>query len=105
MDGTYDDTSAETLSLSEGTIEYRDIDLDDTDSDPGSGADSDPDSRRADVVLFVHGALVNGDLWRGVVGRLADRSAGSARRCLMPTLPLGGHTRAMDANADLTPPE
>ena len=47
MDGTYDDTPAETLSLSEGTIEYRDIDLDDTDSDPGSGADSDPDSRRA----------------------------------------------------------
>ena len=48
MDGTYDDTPAETLSLSGGTIEYRDIDLDrDTDSDPGSGADSDPDSRRA----------------------------------------------------------
>lgn len=67
------------LRLSQGRIEYADV---------GSGQ----------PILFVHGAFVNGDLWRHVVPPLADEV-----RCLVPTLPLGGHRVAMDSDADLTP--
>src|SRR5256885_8108334 len=51
-------------------------------------------------VVFVHGVLVNGDLWRGVVPRVAD----AGFRCITPDLPLGSHERPMDRDADLTPP-
>src|SRR4051794_41616370 len=51
-------------------------------------------------VLFVHGLLVNGDLWRGVVPRVAD----AGFRCITPDLPLGSHEVPMDEGADLTPP-
>jgi pimeloyl-ACP methyl ester carboxylesterase len=67
------------VDLTGGTLEYVDV---------GSG----------DPVLFVHGAFVNGDLWRNVTGPLAE-----SHRCLVPTLPLGGHRLPMDADADLTP--
>jgi pimeloyl-ACP methyl ester carboxylesterase len=50
-------------------------------------------------LLFVHGLLVNGLLWRGVVDRLAGEA-----RCIVPHWPLGSHTRALDPGADLTPP-
>jgi pimeloyl-ACP methyl ester carboxylesterase len=52
------------------------------------------------AVLFVHGVLVNGDLWRGVVPRVAD----AGFRCVTPDLPLGSHELPMDREADLTPP-
>lgn len=84
MDTTYSDAPVETVSLRQGTIEYRDI-------GPESG----------DVVVFVHGVLVNGDLWRDVVDGLVGETN---VRFLVPTLPLGGHSTAMDAEADLTPP-
>lgn len=51
------------------------------------------------ALVFVHGALVNGDLWRKVVPTLADRF-----RCVTPDLPLGAHSRAMAPDADLSPP-
>jgi len=51
-------------------------------------------------VLFVHGVLVNGDLWRGVAPRVAD----SGFRCITPDLPLGSHELPMNRDADLTPP-
>lgn len=51
-------------------------------------------------VLFLHGVLVNGDLWREVVPRVA--AAGF--RCITPDLPIGGHELAMDEGADLSPP-
>src|SRR5256885_16638240 len=51
-------------------------------------------------VLFLHGVLVNGDLWRGVVPRVAD----AGFRCIAPDLPLGGHELTMDEDTDLTPP-
>lgn len=51
------------------------------------------------VILFVHGALVNGDLWRGVVPTLATRY-----RCITPDLPFGAHATPMEPDADLTPP-
>ena len=42
--------------------------------------------------MFVHGALVNGDLWRKVVPELSKDF-----RCIAPDLPLGSHDRPMDA--------
>ena len=51
-------------------------------------------------VVFVHGLLVNADLWRAVVPAVA----GAGFRCLAPDWPLGSHELAMDADADLSPP-
>jgi pimeloyl-ACP methyl ester carboxylesterase len=49
-------------------------------------------------IVFVHGALVNANLWRKVVARLAGDF-----RCVALDLPLGSHTLPMPAGADLTP--
>ena len=48
-------------------------------------------------VVFVHGLLVHGGLWRGVVPRLSE-----GFRCIVPDWPLGSHGVAMDAGADLS---
>lgn len=50
-------------------------------------------------VVFVHGYLVDGRLWDGVVDRLADRF-----RCIAPDWPMGAHQTAMRPDADLSPP-
>jgi pimeloyl-ACP methyl ester carboxylesterase len=50
-------------------------------------------------VVFVHGFLVDGRLWDGVVDRLSDRC-----RCIAPDWPLGAQQRAMNPDADLSPP-
>ncbi|HSK49628.1 MAG TPA: alpha/beta hydrolase [Solirubrobacterales bacterium] len=49
-------------------------------------------------IVFVHGYLVDGRLWDGVVDRLSDRY-----RCLAPDWPLGAQQIAMKPDADLTP--
>ena len=49
-------------------------------------------------ILFIHGFLVNGDLWRHVVPLLAG-----GYRCITPDWPLGSHELAMSDSADLTP--
>lgn len=49
-------------------------------------------------VVFVHGLLVNADLWRKVVPAVAA----AGHRCLTPDWPLGSHTIPMPG-ADLTP--
>jgi pimeloyl-ACP methyl ester carboxylesterase len=49
-------------------------------------------------VVFVHGYLVDGRLWDGVVDRLSDRY-----RCIAPDWPIGAQQIAMKPNADLTP--
>jgi pimeloyl-ACP methyl ester carboxylesterase len=49
-------------------------------------------------IVFVHGALVNANLWRKVVPRLE----GHTRVTL--DLPLGSHLESMPAGADLSPP-
>ncbi len=49
-------------------------------------------------VVFVHGLLVNSDLWRKVVPDIAA----AGYRCLSPDLPLGSHEIPVPA-ADLTP--
>lgn len=49
-------------------------------------------------IVFVHGYLVDGRLWNGVVERLADRFS-----CFAPDWPLGAHQVAMRPGADLSP--
>jgi pimeloyl-ACP methyl ester carboxylesterase len=67
------------VQLPQGTLRYR---------ERGSG----------EPVVFVHGILVNGDLWRKVVPELAGRF-----RCIAPDLPLGGHDLPLNEDADLSP--
>jgi pimeloyl-ACP methyl ester carboxylesterase len=52
---------------------------------------------RGTPVVFVHGLLVNGDLWRKVVPGLAGEA-----RCITPDWPLGSHEHAMHPDADVT---
>ena len=68
------------VQLPQGTVRYREC---------GSG----------EPLVFIHGLLVNGDLWRKVVPTLAKNY-----RCIAPDLPLGAHSLALNADADLTPP-
>ena len=50
-------------------------------------------------VVFVHGYLVDGRLWDGVVDSLSDRF-----RCIAADWPIAAHRAAMNPDADLTPP-
>lgn len=68
------------LATSMGPIRYR---------DEGTGP----------PLLFFHGVLADGQLWRDVVPRLADRF-----RCIVPDWPLGSHGSPMRPTADLSPP-
>jgi pimeloyl-ACP methyl ester carboxylesterase len=67
------------VSLPAGTIRYREA---------GEGK----------PVVFVHGYLVDGRLWDGVVDRLSDRCC-----CIAPDWPIGAQRVAMSPDADLTP--
>jgi len=68
------------IQLPAGTIRYREA---------GEGK----------PVVFVHGYLVDGRLWDGVVDRLSDRC-----RCIAPDWPIGAQQVAMNPDADLSPP-
>ena len=72
--------ATKTAQLPQGMVAYREF---------GEG----------DPLVFVHGLLVDGRLWDGVVPQLSDRF-----RCLVPDLPLGSHRTPMNAEADLSPP-
>ncbi len=50
-------------------------------------------------IVFVHGLLVNANLWRKVVPTIAE----AGFRCIAPDWPLGAHQMPMPADADLTP--
>ena len=67
------------LTLSAGTIDYED-----------TGGDG-------PVVVLLHGVLMDSGQWREVVRGLRTK-----HRCILPTLPLGAHRRAMRPGADLT---
>ncbi|MFC8130862.1 alpha/beta fold hydrolase [Streptomyces sp. NPDC057302] len=67
------------VDLSAGTVEYQDT--------GGEGP----------VVVLLHGVAMDGSLWRNVVAPLR-----SEFRCVVPTLPLGGHRRPMKPDADLS---
>jgi len=75
-----DNTQRKEIDLPAGRIRYREA---------GAGP----------PIVFVHGYLVDGRLWDGVVDRLADRF-----RCLAPDWPIGAQQIAMNPDADLTPP-
>jgi pimeloyl-ACP methyl ester carboxylesterase len=67
------------IELSAGTVEYED-----------TGGDG-------PVLVFVHGVTMDASVWRHVVADLrADY------RCVLPTLPLGGHRRPARKDADLS---
>jgi len=68
------------VQLAQGMLGYREV---------GSGP----------PIVFIHGLLVNGLLWRKVVPLLAPHF-----RCIVPDLPLGPHTLPMPTAADLRPP-
>ena len=70
-----------TLQLPQGPVRVRD--------DGGDGP----------AILFVHGFLVDGGLWREVTAGLQGRA-----RCIAPDLPLGSHRAGMRSDADLDAP-
>jgi pimeloyl-ACP methyl ester carboxylesterase len=65
-----------------GTIEYRER----------GGAGS--------PVVFAHGVGVNGDLWR----KVAPEVAADGRRCIVPDLPIGGHSIPLEHEPDMSLP-
>lgn len=71
------------IELSAGTLHYREF-----------GAD-----RPGAPIVFIHGVLANGLLWREVAARLAQH-----HRCIVPDWPLGAHATPMHADADLSVP-
>ncbi|MGN5631744.1 alpha/beta fold hydrolase [Streptomyces sp. AC154] len=73
------EASASVLELSAGVVEYEDT--------GGAGP----------VLVLLHGVAMDGTLWRHVVADLRN-----GHRCIVPTLPLGGHRRPMKPDADLS---
>jgi pimeloyl-ACP methyl ester carboxylesterase len=67
------------VRLAQGTIRYREL---------GAGK----------PIVLVHGLLTNGELWRDVAPRLAERF-----RVIVPDWPLGSHELPLNPGADLSP--
>jgi pimeloyl-ACP methyl ester carboxylesterase len=67
------------VALEQGTITYR---------EEGEG----------EPLVFVHGLLVDGRLWRDVTPQLAV-----GHRCIVPDWPLGSHRAALNAGVDRSP--
>lgn len=67
------------IELTAGTVDYHSV---------GSGP----------ALLFVHGYLVNANIWRKIVPLLGD-----TYRCITPDWPLGSHRTALRPGADVTP--
>ena len=68
------------IKLPEGNIHYR-------------------ESGEGPPVVFVHGLLVDGRLWRKVTPLLEGQF-----RCIVPEFPLGSHPEPLNPDADLSPP-
>lgn len=73
-----------TIETTLGTIEYSTVGPDNSDKPPA---------------LFIHGALVDAELWR----KPAELLASQGYRCVLPTLPLGSHRIPMKPDAELSP--
>jgi pimeloyl-ACP methyl ester carboxylesterase len=67
------------IELSAGTIDYQD-----------TGGES-------PAIVLVHGLMMDASLWDGPIAELSGD-----HRCVAPTLPLGAHAHAMNADADLS---
>ena len=72
------------IDLPQGRVEYR---------------LAGPDTSAAPPVVFVHGLLVNSELWTGVADTLAARGV----RSYALDLPLGSHPLALLPDADVSP--
>lgn len=70
-----------TIDISAGTIHYEA-------TGPHNGR----------PIVFVHGYMMGGQLWRRVAERLGDRGL----RCIAPTWPLGAHPEPLRNGADRT---
>jgi len=70
------------IALSAGPVDYED-----------TGGDGPP-------VVLLHGLLMDGSLWAGVVPDLVA----AGHRCVVPTLPMGAHRHPVAAGADLSLP-
>jgi pimeloyl-ACP methyl ester carboxylesterase len=70
---------AHTIELAQGTIRYR-------------------DSGRGQPLVFLHGLLVDGLLWRKVTPLLEGKF-----RCIVPDWPLGSHRVALTSGAERSP--
>lgn len=68
------------IQLSQGVVRYR---------EQGTGT----------PIVLIHGLLVNGNIWDRLVPLLAEQG-----RCIVPDLPLGSHSLAMNKGADLSAP-
>jgi pimeloyl-ACP methyl ester carboxylesterase len=73
------------LALKQATIEYQQFG---------------PQDSAHPTVFFVHGILVDGNLWRDVAEALAHRGY----RSIVPTLPLGSHTIPVNEAGSLSLP-
>jgi pimeloyl-ACP methyl ester carboxylesterase len=73
-----------TVDLPQGSVNYRVF---------GSADSTEP------PVVFVHGLLVNGELWT----RTAEDLAAQGMRCYAPDLPLGSHPIPLRDDVDLSP--
>ncbi len=80
MSSFYAPENQKEVQLAQGTIRYREC---------GSG----------ESLVFVHGLLTNGNLWRKIVPALAEN-----HRCIVPDWPLGSHEMSLVADANLKPP-
>jgi pimeloyl-ACP methyl ester carboxylesterase len=69
-----------TLEIEDGRIEYR-------------------TRGRGPTLVFLHGIIANGDVWRGVVAELA-----SDHHCVIPDWPLGAHRLGMRPGTDFSLP-
>lgn len=67
---------------------------------PGAGEISYRATGRGHPVVFAHGVGVNGDLWR----KVAPAVAATGFRCVVPDLPLGGHSVALSESPDMSLP-
>lgn len=67
------------ITLPAGTIRYR-------------------DTGRGEPIVFVHGFMTDGRLWRKVI-----RSLERDHRCIAPDWPLGSHELPMNPDADVSP--
>lgn len=74
-----EDETMQQIELSAGIIEYEDT--------GGSGP----------CIVLLHGLLMDSSLWRQVVDNLR-----TDYRCVVPTLPVGGHCQPMRPDADLS---
>ena len=76
---SYAQSMETSVTLPQGKVDYR---------DDGQGR----------PLVFVHGLLVDGRLWRNVTPSLVG-----AHRCIVPDWPLGAHRVALNPDADRSP--